>query len=144
MQESKDYGIRNKGNTTDGEVTEVPKLQYLYIQVIKSPNSSILYKSTQVIMYLGVALFVPSVCKTWGHKNFILASHLSFHLCHKKYVLYCLHYKCRTFYDQYGKFFPFLPGYDYEFLLARLHFSAEELLLYPRRQRPRPRPHTKC
>ena len=30
--------------------------------------------------------------------------------------------------------------------LARLHFSAEELLLYPRRQRPRrrPRPHTKC
>ena len=30
--------------------------------------------------------------------------------------------------------------------LARLHFSAEELLLYPRRQRPRRRrrPHTKC
>ena len=36
--------------------------------------------------------------------------------------------------------------------LARLHFSAEELLLYPRRQRRRPcqrprrrrRPHTKC
>ena len=26
--------------------------------------------------------------------------------------------------------------------LARLHFSAEELLLYPRR--PRPRPHAKC
>ena len=35
-------------------------------------------------------------------------------------------------------------------LLARLHFSAEELLLYPRRQRPRRRPrrrrrlHAKC
>ena len=32
--------------------------------------------------------------------------------------------------------------------LARLHFSAEELLLYRRRRRPRqrqrPRPHTKC
>ena len=30
--------------------------------------------------------------------------------------------------------------------LARLHFSAEELLLYPRRRRPRrrPRPHAKC
>ena len=34
--------------------------------------------------------------------------------------------------------------------LARLHFSAEELLLYPRRQRrrrcqrPRRRPHAKC
>ena len=30
--------------------------------------------------------------------------------------------------------------------LARLHFSAEELLLYPRRQRRRPRrrPHAKC
>ena len=32
--------------------------------------------------------------------------------------------------------------------LARLHFSAEELLLYPRRQRPRQRPrrrpHAKC
>ena len=26
--------------------------------------------------------------------------------------------------------------------LARLHFSAEELLLYPRRRRPRP--HAKC
>ena len=38
------------------------------------------------------------------------------------------------------------------YILARLHFSAEELLLYPRRQRPRPRqrqrprrcPHAKC
>ena len=30
------------------------------------------------------------------------------------------------------------------YLLVRLHFSAEELLLYPRRRRPRPRPHTKC
>ena len=28
--------------------------------------------------------------------------------------------------------------------LARLHFSAEELLLYPRRPRPRQRPHAKC
>ena len=27
---------------------------------------------------------------------------------------------------------------------ARLHFSAEELLLYPQRQRRRRRPHTKC
>ena len=35
-------------------------------------------------------------------------------------------------------------------LLARLHFGAEELLLYPRHRRPcqhprqRPRPHAKC
>ena len=28
--------------------------------------------------------------------------------------------------------------------LARLHFSAEEILLYPRRPRRRPRPHAKC
>ena len=28
--------------------------------------------------------------------------------------------------------------------LARLHFSAEELSLYSRRRRQRPRPHTKC
>ena len=31
----------------------------------------------------------------------------------------------------------------YQFL-ARLHFSAEELLLYPRRRRRRQRPHAKC
>ena len=42
---------------------------------------------------------------------------------------------------------PSWPSYG---LLARLHFSAEELLLYPRRQRQRPRrrqrlrPQTKC
>ena len=29
---------------------------------------------------------------------------------------------------------------DLFYFLARLHFSAEELLLYPRRQRRRPRP----
>ena len=28
--------------------------------------------------------------------------------------------------------------------VARLHFSAEELLLYPRRQHQRRRPHAKC
>ena len=35
---------------------------------------------------------------------------------------------------------------SYGVLLARLHFSAEELLLYPRRprRRQRRRPHAKC
>ena len=31
-----------------------------------------------------------------------------------------------------------------EEFLVRLHFSAEELLLYPRRRRPRPHRHVKC
>ena len=39
-------------------------------------------------------------------------------------------------------------AYEVNPFLARLHFSAEELLLYPRRRRRcprrRPRPHAKC